>query len=146
MRGVKGSITIPTCGHPEAQHKGRGLCVSCHARESNALRKEYHKITNRNTWEKIKADPAWHARRNAQRKVKYMAERAYLSAIGKEERFRERKVGICALCQQERQMCFDHDHATGKFRGWICRKCNLMLGHAEDNVDTLRRAVEYLQN
>jgi hypothetical protein len=38
----------------------------------------------------------------------------------------------------------DHCHETGKVRGVLCPPCNLMLGYARDNVDTLRRAIDYL--
>lgn len=38
----------------------------------------------------------------------------------------------------------DHDHKTGKFRGWLCYKCNLGLGNFS-SVDDLRSAVKYLE-
>ena len=41
---------------------------------------------------------------------------------------------------------FDHDHTTDTFRGWICFHCNLALGHMRDDVNTLRRAIEYLES
>ena len=50
--------------------------------------------------------------------------------------------------------CIDHDHACcagqkscGKcIRGLICRGCNMMLGSANDNIQTLRNAIQYLEN
>jgi Zn finger protein HypA/HybF involved in hydrogenase expression len=39
----------------------------------------------------------------------------------------------------------DHDHKTGKFRDWICNKCNLALGNFSDDLPRLERAVEYLR-
>lgn len=57
---------------------------------------------------------------------------------------------ICPLCQILRRrvtMHRDHDHITGKFRGLICRRCNLGIGwienalHAND-VDKAFRALK----
>lgn len=40
--------------------------------------------------------------------------------------------------------CVDHDHATGKFRGWLCSPCNTALGHAKDSRDRLQLLINYL--
>jgi hypothetical protein len=57
---------------------------------------------------------------------------------------------ICEICggpsgDPKRGMHFDHCHKTGRFRGWLCRKCNLMLGHAEDDASRLRAGAAYLE-
>jgi hypothetical protein len=39
----------------------------------------------------------------------------------------------------------DHDHRTGKFRGWLCRMCNTAIGALGDDVDGLERALAYLR-
>ena len=38
----------------------------------------------------------------------------------------------------------DHDHTTGKFRGFLCHKHNVGLGYFK-NVEELQDAIEYLQ-
>lgn len=38
----------------------------------------------------------------------------------------------------------DHNHKTGVIRGWLCHNCNLMIGHAKDDVTALTRAITYL--
>lgn len=38
----------------------------------------------------------------------------------------------------------DHDHTTGKFRGWLCSRCNTAIGKLGDNVAGVRRALAYL--
>lgn len=40
----------------------------------------------------------------------------------------------------------DHDHKTGKYRGHICQQCNTVLARAKDNIETLKRAIKYLEN
>ena len=39
----------------------------------------------------------------------------------------------------------DHNHETGKFRGFICHHCNRMLGDADDSPGLLRIAADYLE-
>ena len=38
----------------------------------------------------------------------------------------------------------DHDHQTGKFRGWICDNCNVALSRAGDNLEGAVNLVNYL--
>jgi Recombination endonuclease VII len=42
--------------------------------------------------------------------------------------------------------CVDHDHATGKFRGWLCNDCNLAIGRAGESRDRLQLLINYLDN
>jgi hypothetical protein len=60
-------------------------------------------------------------------------------------------TGKCALCGILETMCksklhLDHNHRTGAFRGWLCQKCNMMLGLANDNKNILQAAVQYLED
>ena len=40
----------------------------------------------------------------------------------------------------------DHDHITGKVRGYLCRFCNHMIGNAKDNPRVLRKGAQYLES
>lgn len=51
----------------------------------------------------------------------------------------------CDLCQQIKPLCLDHNHETGQFRGWLCRRCNSSLGGLGDTVEALERALIYLR-
>ena len=39
----------------------------------------------------------------------------------------------------------DHDHETGAFRGWICKKCNIGIGNLGDTIESLQKAIDYLK-
>jgi hypothetical protein len=42
-------------------------------------------------------------------------------------------------------LCADHDHATGKFRGWLCTSCNIGIGNLGDTLEGVERAAAYLR-
>jgi len=59
--------------------------------------------------------------------------------------------GKCAICdthqlELDNALHVDHCHTTGKVRGLLCRKCNLILGHSRDDSKLLKLASEYLDN
>jgi hypothetical protein len=70
------------------------------------------------------------------------------------EQYNERFSGhdgncdICGINQKDltRALFIDHDHKTGKLRGLLCHNCNVLLGHAFDNLDILVAAYSYLNN
>jgi hypothetical protein len=55
------------------------------------------------------------------------------------------RAHACEICRREGPTELDHDHATGAFRGWLCRPCNLGLGRLGDDVAGVRRAIAYLE-
>ncbi len=62
----------------------------------------------------------------------------------------------CAACGSTEDLHIDHDHACcpvgngikcGKcVRGLLCRRCNHLLGHAQDSIELLEGAIRYLQS
>lgn len=56
----------------------------------------------------------------------------------------------CASCKTndpgKRGWHTDHCHTSLIFRGVLCRPCNLILGLARDNAETLRAAAAYLES
>ena len=63
--------------------------------------------------------------------------------------------GKCAICgatrgskigsKRDAKLNIDHDHQTGKVRGLLCHNCNMVLGHLDDDIERMYRAIEYLR-
>ncbi len=57
----------------------------------------------------------------------------------------------CKVCertitiQTTRDVNLDHDHKTGKIRGYICNRCNTGLGNFNDNITILKRSIEWIK-
>jgi hypothetical protein len=94
--------------------------------------------------DRLRTDPAYLKRhREGQRCKNY--QRLYGITLEQREALYASQAGVCALCEVNEAEVVDHDHQTGKVRGLLCNKCNLMLGHAEDDVIVLQAAIEYLR-
>jgi hypothetical protein len=65
-----------------------------------------------------------------------------------------RTNNICEICEcpetlvspsgKIKKLSLDHDHSTGKIRGWICNNCNATLGLIKDSAERAIRIAEYL--
>jgi len=51
----------------------------------------------------------------------------------------------CGLPFGDKKPTLDHDHKTGKFRGWVHSNCNAALGKLGDNVEGVQKALDYLK-
>lgn len=67
-----------------------------------------------------------------------------------------KQEGMCWICfcemvipsdnsRPKNRVCIDHCHETGKIRGLLCANCNTGLGMFRDSNNTLKRAIEYLE-
>lgn len=61
----------------------------------------------------------------------------------------EKQEGACAICSIKEEdygktFCIDHCHTTGVVRGLLCMHCNTALGHFRDDIESLERAIQYL--
>jgi hypothetical protein len=53
--------------------------------------------------------------------------------------------GNCPICNMHTESwILDHCHFKNKFRGYICNSCNLGIGRFNDDVELLKKAIEYL--
>ena len=57
--------------------------------------------------------------------------------------------GLCKICgnpeELDRRLAVDHSHETGKVRGLLCFKCNVILGHIESTgIAMIAKVLDYL--
>ena len=101
-----------------------GLASKC----KNCFEKKYH--ANRDLKEYAKS---YH------RKTKYnLTQEEYNILLEKQE-------GKCAICSRtERNFHLDHNHETGKIRAFLCVNCNAGIGMFNEDIETLKKVIEYL--
>ena len=68
-----------------------------------------------------------------------------------------KQQGLCAICgtatgsersnnNGRKVLGVDHNHTTGAVRGLLCARCNAGLGNFQENIEWLRKAVDYLES
>jgi hypothetical protein len=116
----------------------RGLCYNCRIRPRRAARTTCTFCSD--------AGKRWRQKNPTGVRIARLAAKLTATNIGLEEYqgIILKQHGCCAVCKKKTVLLVDHDHQTGKFRGLICRRCNLVLGMAEDDPDCLRAAADYL--
>jgi hypothetical protein len=68
---------------------------------------------------------------------------------GRLAEIRKAQDNKCALCRSEltagKRVHIDHCHRTKAIRGILCARCNTGLGKLGDDIEGIRRALEYLE-
>jgi len=120
-----------------------GICKSCRdvKRRTNPAFEE----SRRKAWQKM----------DTKRKGKrwgYHLSKTYGLSEAQYYTMLEEQNYACAICslpvdEEEHYGKFvvDHCHNTGKVRGLLCNKCNLMLGNAKDDIRIMEAGIEYLK-
>lgn len=120
----------------------------CRERVRENSRKRYAKdpqlrMAQHNKWrDKVKHMDEFKRKARALARSSYVprTERQILVATGGRPR-----PETCDCCGLRGKICFDHCAKKLKFRGWLCHGCNLAIGHAKENPETLRLLAAYLE-
>jgi hypothetical protein len=148
--------------HPKGMAGYLGWCKEC----GNAkARERYNKDRDRHCSQRRESKREYDQRRYAE--ILARGEKPKRNPITAKNSYLLRNYGItyedylqllesqdhkCAICGTEESdrkggdLVVDHCHASGKVRGMLCQKCNLMLGNANDLIGTLEQAVIYLRD
>lgn len=87
--------------------------------------------------------PKW-KKKNPEKNLSY--QRKYRYGITAEQlvELSKKQDDLCALCNTKSKLDVDHNHKTGKVRGLLCRRCNLLLGLLKENPATATKIARYL--
>lgn len=80
----------------------------------------------------------------------WQLKREYNLTLDQYNQMLEQQNYSCLICEREqsifdKKLSVDHDHKTGKIRGLLCSNCNAMLGHINDDIQKMKRAIKYLE-
>lgn len=105
-------------------------------------------LINARARERYAQNPAAHRKYQADFKERHYerltAERRHKMGIA--EATGERKYGPCEICSTPTAALHcDHDHDTGRVRGWLCSRCNRTLGLFGDSAIWFKAAIHYLE-
>lgn len=133
-------------GHLAPRSTFTKVCVECmRVYNARCCRTDYHREYQR----KYLADPdnrarrREHDRRNKKKPEAKARRRQYRELLRVAVAGRP-KPDCCDVCSGKGRISFDHCHTTGRFRGWLCERCNLVLGMVKDDARLLRHLSAYL--
>lgn len=112
-----------------------GMCKECSDLKRNERREKYLLyLKNKRTVEKNKHS--------------YLL-RSYNLTVEEYNKLYEIQEGRCLICSKhqselDKSLCVDHNHQTGEIRGLLCSNCNSALGFLKDNIESVKKALEYL--
>lgn len=87
--------------------------------------------------------------RSCKRAVEFYHKHKIVVPPGLYERLFAEQDGRCAICGTSEcssgaELCLDHCHKTGEFRGLLCHRCNTTIGRFNDDPKLVLRAFHYL--
>lgn len=137
--GVNRYFTGKPCSHGHlAPRYLTGTCVECQRR---AIR-EYGR---RNPEAMKEYGLKWRERNPARAREVQLRSKRKAMGIPAATRPQPDNCELCSRVLEVGKVHLDHDHTTGAFRGWLCNRCNMSLGHLGDSIPGLLRAIAYLE-
>ena len=144
-RAKRNKITVEELLLKESQEqdfidKGLIFCNSC---------KEWKFFGKAKTYCKDCCAKRTRDRYNSNKQRSYILNKKYGITIEEYDKMLVNQSYSCFICnihkdKLDRALAVDHCHKTGKVRGLLCGNCNRFLGQIDDNIDTAKRLLEYL--
>lgn len=146
------------CKECGKKSRSRGFCVACYYRklrhgefESGSQTPKFiHRLSNIDTKTKTadclkcghvkirqRSKGSWRCAVQANEKSR-LYKQAYRAAQ------RQQLNETCEICGSSDDLCWDHDHRTGEFRGTLCGACNKGIGLLREDRNIMKSAIIYL--
>lgn len=105
------------------------------ARAKQYRENNHDKIRGIETASKLRNKDVWNANRRQRERERL------------ESQAQRPRPELCEVCGTvgRRGVVWDHNHETGQFRGWLCDRCNRVLGLAGDSIATLLALALYVE-
>lgn len=115
------------------------LCKLCYGQKVKSY-KESHR-------DEVDASTARYAAESKVKRRRYWLKRLYNLTEEQYDDMHRQQNGCCAICGcvSEKTLHVDHDHGSGQVRSLLCSKCNGLIGYADESVERLKQAIEYLE-
>lgn len=149
---IETECSVEGCDFP---HKSKGYCAMHYARVNRTGAPGEAKQLKKGPKKKIQPPCSLEGCEDSQYSKGYCSVHA-----GKDKKLRQR-FGInletylkiwkaqgekCAICPRtEGTFHVDHSHELGHVRGILCHHCNTALGNFGDSIETMEKAIDYLQ-
>ncbi|MGA8903747.1 MAG: endonuclease domain-containing protein [Candidatus Bathyarchaeia archaeon] len=136
--------------HPEKPHQARGFCKACYLRwlQENNPRwaAEYQSRQREYPWNWRRVHPQYiqewrrtHPYAGAKHRYGITEDEYHKMAAEQKQR--------CRICgRTPKTLTIDHNHETGKVRGLLCRRCNLVVGILENKNTNMPAILAYLES
>lgn len=127
--------------HPEKKDEYREKGNECNRKRyaTDPVRRQGVKDNARKWKEAQPPEKISRMTRNARLLREYGISQADFERMAAEQNHR------CLICHKEKDLAVDHCHRTGVVRGLLCHNCNKGIGHFFEDVETIKRAIEYIE-
>lgn len=113
---------------------------------------EYGKKYREKHKDRIKLKKRKYQKEKPQIKYNWYLQKQYGISLKEYEEIFKLQDNSCAICKskkvknkQHKYLHLDHCHKTGKIRGILCSRCNVGLGHFNDDIKLLYEVIRYLE-
>ncbi len=144
----KAEMSVEEFSYVKANNRLHSWCKVCLAEYSS----RYRKVNPKKVKESRRLNRVNNPEKTCLSQSRASAKKlGYAPCTASVEELKAALTGRCHICgvpeiECARKLHLDHDHISGNFRGWLCKKCNTAIGMLGDSKEILAVAINYLEN